>query len=644
MQFNFNPEARPWQPGAPVPSAWGDDRKQRSVPQQLDSTKREQRRQQQTQLPDKDAFPALGGDKQAVPDVVAQANTAQSGDASKAGAVAPIKGFSWAAIVTDKSNGDAAPAASAPAPTQPSLLTAALASSPSVEPEAACSKPSPNADVPSTSAPEDTRNGAKHSNGCQSEEQQISSISTLTANVAAGPRPSEGQGSLPSSTHAVSSHAHDASAGKPVLHLSVTGSRASKNTHGSTEDRVSKGTFRGSPVTELRLATDVNRNTVRALRAMGPSDFQAVREIGQGAFGKVYLVQSRTTRQFYAMKVLNKQRVLQKEQVSYAMCERDVLCSLTHPYLVTLRFAFQTNHRLFLVMDYIEGGHLWTHMKAGFLPEAVAKVFTAEIVLALMHLHALGIAHRDLKPENILLDSDNHCRLTDFGLAKRDMAEDTRAHTMVGTIDYMAPEIVRNEGHGREVDWWSLGVLLYEMLFARLPFAPQVPRPPRGKARKDPRLEPGTDEYKAEVKRRILSGKVVWPKGPFVAVATSGAKNLIQRLLAKSPEQRLAGEAVMQHDWFKDIDWGALERREIPSPLRSSIFAGGADKVSQSNLDMAPLEVQCPRLAGYLFECDTPKGTPPTELLSSFAGFSYNHESELATAAARGDDALAAAF
>lgn len=130
-------------------------------------------------------------------------------------------------------------------------------------------------------------------------------------------------------------------------------------------------------------------------------------------------------------------------------------------------------------------------------------------------------------------------------------------------------QIVRNEGHGRAVDWWSLGVLLYEMLFARLPFAPQVPRAPRGKARgKDARLEPGTDEYKAEVKRRILSGKVAWPKGPFVAVASAAAKNLIQRLLAKTPEHRLAGDAVMQHEWFKDLDWGKLERREVRcSPL-----------------------------------------------------------------------------
>ena len=171
---------------------------------------------------------------------------------------------------------------------------------------------------------------------------------------------------------------------------------------------------------------------------------------------QVYLVQSRTTQRLYAMKVLNKQRVLQKEQVGYAMGERAVMSNLDHPYLVALRYAFQTNHRLFLVMDYIEGGHLWTHMKSGFLAESVARIFAAEIVLALVHLHSLGIAHRDLKPENILLDSDNHCRLTDFGLAKRDLDEDSRAHTMVGTIDYMVRILVtvhgaQRRGHARSV-------------------------------------------------------------------------------------------------------------------------------------------------------------------------------------------------
>jgi ribosomal protein S6 kinase beta len=156
---------------------------------------------------------------------------------------------------------------------------------------------------------------------------------------------------------------------------------------------------------------------------------------------QVYLVQLRSSHRFYAMKVLCKERVLAKEQVAYAMGERNIMSSLTHPYLVTLRFAFQTENRLFLVMDYIEGGHLWTHMKTGFLREDVARVFAAEIVLALLHLHDMGIAHRDLKPENILLDSDGHCRLTDFGLAKHDLQDGERSHTMVGTVDYMAPEV-----------------------------------------------------------------------------------------------------------------------------------------------------------------------------------------------------------
>ena len=141
------------------------------------------------------------------------------------------------------------------------------------------------------------------------------------------------------------------------------------------------------------------------------------------------------------MKVLSKETVLRKEQVAYAMSERDVMANLEHPYLVSLRFSFQTQHRLFLVMDYLEGGHLWLHMKSGFFSEDVARVFTAEIVLAIGHLHSMDIAHRDLKPENILLDSSNHLRLTDFGLAKKDMSADCRAHTMVGTIDYMSPEV-----------------------------------------------------------------------------------------------------------------------------------------------------------------------------------------------------------
>ena len=127
-------------------------------------------------------------------------------------------------------------------------------------------------------------------------------------------------------------------------------------------------------------------------------------------------------------------------------------------------------------------------------------------------------------------------------------------------------QIVRGDGHGREVDWWSLGILLYEMLCARLPFVPPTQRSTKGKTKgKDVKLAPGTDEYKIEVKKRILNSKIVWPKGPFVNTLSTPAKNLIQRLLAKSPEARLTGQAVKEHEWFKGLDWDKLERREVCS-------------------------------------------------------------------------------
>lgn len=156
-------------------------------------------------------------------------------------------------------------------------------------------------------------------------------------------------------------------------------------------------------------------------------------------------------------------------------------------------------------------------------------------------------------------------------------------------------QIVRGDGHGREVDWWSLGILLYEMLCARLPFIPPSQRCMKGKNKgKELRLSPGTDEYKTEVKKRILNSKIVWPKGPFVNSLSPVAKNLIQRLLAKSPEARLTGEAVMEHDWFKGIDWEKLERREVSNPCIYSFFCIKPDEnvcyVQLLHLELCPAQ------------------------------------------------------
>ncbi|XP_024391162.1 serine/threonine-protein kinase AtPK2/AtPK19 isoform X2 [Physcomitrium patens] len=204
---------------------------------------------------------------------------------------------------------------------------------------------------------------------------------------------------------------------------------------------------------------------------LGPQDFELLRVVGQGAFGKVFQVQKIGTSEIYAMKVMRKQNILKKNQGSYMKAERDILTKVVHPYIVQLRYSFQTRSKLYLVLDFINGGHLFFQLyRQGTFSEDLARMYTAEIVLALAHLHKNGIIHRDLKPENILLDAEGHVMLTDFGLAK-EVKEDSPSKSLCGTMEYMAPEIVQHKGHGKAADWWSVGILLYEMLTGEPPFA-----------------------------------------------------------------------------------------------------------------------------------------------------------------------------
>ncbi|CAI9112462.1 OLC1v1012916C1 [Oldenlandia corymbosa var. corymbosa] len=216
---------------------------------------------------------------------------------------------------------------------------------------------------------------------------------------------------------------------------------------------------------------------IAEVKKIGPGDFEILRVIGKGGFGKVFQVRKLGLNGMlndgdgiFAMKVMRKDTIIKNNHVDYMKAERDILTKVVHPFIVQLRYSFQTKSKLYLILDFINGGHLFYHLyRQGIFSEDQAMVYTAEIVSAVSHLHKCGIVHRDLKPENILMDSDGHVMLTDFGLAK-EIDESSRSNSMCGTTEYMAPEILLRKGHNKEADWWSVGILLFEMLTGKPPY------------------------------------------------------------------------------------------------------------------------------------------------------------------------------
>ena len=287
-----------------------------------------------------------------------------------------------------------------------------------------------------------------------------------------------------------------------------------------------------------------------ATRKLSPDDFEILKLVGQGAFGKVFQVKKRDSGNIYAMKVMKKDRILEKDQVEYTRAERDILTAVTHPFIVNLRYSFQTTSKLYLIMEFINGGHLFFQLyQQGTFGDALTRFYAAEICLAVGHLHSLSIVHRDLKPENILVDGEGHVKITDFGLAKK-IAEDGRANSLAGSIDYMAPEILSAKGHGKTADWWSVGVLIFEMLSGSLPF--------KGK-------------NKAAVQKAICTEKVKVP-----TYFQPDAVGLIKGLLSKDASMRLGrGETgtadVKGHKYFKGVDWNKIAAKAIAPPFKPNV-------------------------------------------------------------------------
>lgn len=280
---------------------------------------------------------------------------------------------------------------------------------------------------------------------------------------------------------------------------------------------------------------------------MKPEDFEVLTLLGKGTFGKVFQVKKRSNGKIYAMKVLKKAYIVKQQEVEHTLAERSILRSVNHPFMINLRYAFQTETKLYLVLDYVNGGELFFHLKKeGKFSEARVRLYAAEIALALQHLHSMSIVYRDLKPENILLDADGHIKITDFGLSK-EIPEGT-THTFCGTPEYLAPEVLKGQGHGTAVDWWSLGTLIYEMLTGLPPF------------------------YSQNINimyQKILNGELRYP--PTVSL---DAQSLLDGLLTRDPAKRLGSnppDDIRGHPFFRTIDWEKLYNRQIQAPFKPKV-------------------------------------------------------------------------
>ncbi|GAA6032758.1 hypothetical protein JCM8097_000777 [Rhodosporidiobolus ruineniae] len=275
------------------------------------------------------------------------------------------------------------------------------------------------------------------------------------------------------------------------------------------------------------------------------SDFTFIRTLGTGSFGRVHLVRSQHNSRSYAIKVLSKERVVKMKQVEHTNSEREMLERVRHPFLVNLWGTFKDSKNLYMVMDFVAGGELFSLLrKSQRFPDPVAKFFAAEVALALDYLHSLDIIYRDLKPENILLGADGHVKITDFGFAKH-VPDIT--WTLCGTPDYLAPEIVQSRGYNKSVDWYALGVLMFEMLAGYPPFFTEDSNPMR-------------------LYEKIIAGKIRYP-----AYFTPEAKDLLKSLLTNDITKRFGNLAngsrdIFGHVWFQEVDWERLYRKEIPAP------------------------------------------------------------------------------
>ncbi|KAH5021016.1 protein kinase C [Parastagonospora nodorum] len=335
-------------------------------------------------------------------------------------------------------------------------------------------------------------------------------------------------------------------------------------------------------------------NTQGTGRRIGLDHFNFLAVLGKGNFGKVMLAETKSTKQLYAIKVLKKEFIIENDEVESVRSEKRVLLIANkerHPFLVNLHACFQTETRVYFVMEYISGGDLMLHIQRGTFGTKRAQFYAAEVCLALKYFHENGVIYRDLKLDNILLTLDGHIKIADYGLCKEEMWYGSTTSTFCGTPEFMAPEILLDKKYGRAVDWWAFGVLIYQMLLQQSPFR-------------------GEDED--EIYDAILADEPLYP-----IHMPRDSVSILQKLLTREPEMRLGSgptdaQEIMSHAFFRNINWDDIYHKRVPAPFIPTITSA----TDTSNFDTE-------------FTSVTPVLTPVQSVLSQamqeeFRGFSYS--------------------
>uniref|UniRef100_A0A8C5HMV9 non-specific serine/threonine protein kinase n=1 Tax=Gouania willdenowi TaxID=441366 RepID=A0A8C5HMV9_GOUWI len=307
-----------------------------------------------------------------------------------------------------------------------------------------------------------------------------------------------------------------------------------------------------SPTSQIELVNEEEMDTsISHYKRKTMNDFDYLKLLGKGTFGKVILVKEKASGTYYAMKILKKEVIIAKDEVAHTLTESRVLKNTRHPFLTSLKYSFQTKDRLCFVMEYVNGGELFFHLsRERVFSEDRTRFYGAEIVSALDYLHSAKIVYRDLKLENLMLDKDGHIKITDFGLCKEGITDTATMKTFCGTPEYLAPEVLEDNDYGRAVDWWGLGVVTYEMMCGRLPFYNQ-------------------DHEK--LFELILMEEIKFPR-----TLSADAKSLLSGLLIKDPNKRLGGgpddaKEIMRHSFFGTVDWQDVYDKKLVPPFQPQV-------------------------------------------------------------------------